>query len=209
MRRIVKLTGTNGSGKTSAVRSIIEMFPSSPITTLARRGGARPEDYLVQLPPTPIDSNRQLIVLGSYSNACGGCDAIQPYARIVEKLRAYTSDPKFKRASILMEGVMISGRGSIGDFFDTLSPRSWRVVYAVMDTPLELCIERVNKRRLARGVSEPVDTTNMTSKHRSRAVEQKKLAAAGFDSILIDHTKPTKHLLSLFGVNIAKEPRHG
>lgn len=204
MPTILKLTGTNGSGKSTVGRALLRLYGGNAeaLQTVVKRSGARDEDLLLH-----FGTGSKLIVLGPYETACGGCDAIQPYSRIIDKLREYTTSKYTKGAHIFMEGVMISGRGSIGEFFDSL-PKRYNVVYGVMDTPLAVCIERVNARRAARGVTEPVNPTNMTAKHRSRMTEQRSLLAKGFDSRLINHQTPVTDVLGIFGVSIRREPRH-
>jgi predicted kinase len=203
MPTIVKLTGTSGSGKSTIAHWLLKNYKHIPLGKRpTTRKVAKDEDYLIQLPQT----NTPLILLGNYDNQCGGCDGIQPYSRIVEKLLAITtSHPK---AHILMEGLLIRGYGSVGAFMDNL-PKRWKIIYATMDTPLEVCLERIKQRRAKKGVTEPLNPKNTEQKFKSGLSDFRTLSERGFECVWIDHKRPVKSVLSLYGVKLAKEPRHG
>lgn len=203
MPTIVKLTGTSGSGKSTIAHWLLQNYKHIPLNKRpTTRKVAKDEDYLIQLPQT----NVPLILLGNYDNQCGGCDGIQPYSRIVEKLVDITT--RFPKNHILMEGLLIRGYGSVGVFMDEL-PKKWRVVYATMDTPLETCLARIKQRRAKKGKTEPLNPKNTEQKFKSGLADFKTLTARGFECVWIDHKRPVKSVLALYGVKLAKEPRHG
>ena len=93
---ILRVAGTFGSGKTTAVRQ----FFSYPNDTLM--SGARIAGYRV----TPTQLKRPVYVIGKYDNTCGGTDAIKTQAEIAEKiLRAHPL------GHVLYEGALVSASG--------------------------------------------------------------------------------------------------
>lgn len=208
MPTIVKLTGTSGSGKSTIAHWMLGNLPSKPIGKRpTTRKVARDEDYEITLADGTLMKPRKIILLGNYDNQCGGCDGIQPYSRIVEKLQHYTSE--FPNHNILMEGLLIRGYGSVGAFIDTLNKRKWKMVYATMDTPLEVCLERIKQRRAKKGVTEPLNPKNTEQKFKSGLADFKTLSERGFTCVWIDHKRPVKSVLQLFDFALSREPRHG
>jgi thymidylate kinase len=70
-------------------------------------------------------------------------------------------------------------------------------VYAFLNTPLELCIERVKQRRLTAGNEKPFNPKNLVDKFDSVVNCYKNLRAAGYDVRLIDYTDPHPQLMSI------------
>lgn len=194
---IVNLRGTHGSGKSTVAQRILAKYPHTEYNPM---GARRPQGYLVNLP-----GNKTLAIAGPYATACGGCDAVQPYATVwplVERLAGEADH-------VLFEGALISTTyGSIGaaseDYGDD-------IVFAFMDTPLATCVDRVNQRRAARGVAALEDITNVESKWWTITRLRDKLTS-GTDKVpkrkvaVINHKEPTKAVLALLGVRITKEP---
>jgi hypothetical protein len=149
-----------------------------------------------------------LFIIGPYTSPCGGCDAITDYKNILPPLIS-----KYARlGDVLFEGLLISGGyGSVGRKLGELRD-TWKhkVVFALLDTPLETCLERVNARRRARGVMEPVNPVNTEQKYKAAHASQRKIAEEyGHECVMINHKRPVREVLSLFGVELKREPKHG
>jgi len=178
---ILRVAGTFGSGKTTAVRQ----FFSYPNDTLM--SGARIAGYRV----APIKLKRPVYVIGKYDNTCGGTDAIKTQAEIAEKiLRAHPL------GHVLYEGALVSASGLGGAVTQAVHPTGCDV-YAFLNTPLELCIERVKQRRLTAGNEKPFNPKNLVDKFDSVVNCYKNLRAAGYDVRLIDYTDPHPQLMSI------------
>lgn len=194
---LVKLAGTNGSGKSTVARTILRMYEATPWMTESRRSGER---TLINRMYTPVG---ELLILGSYATPCGGCDGVQPYARLSDLLTLCAA--KKPQAHVLMEGLLIAGYGSIGRLLETLP---YRAIFATMGTPLEVCKARVTHRRAARGQPPLTDLSNLEAKFRSCAVSHDRMTAQGVATALIDCEHPVRDLLRLYGIKLAREPHH-
>lgn len=130
-RIILKIHGCSGAGKTTAVRRYMESSEFRPILNV--RG--LPEAYVGPL---------GVRILGSYANTCGGVDTIGSAQEVMELLEKYAP-----LGSVIFEGLLQS------TYYGVLGQHSRqygnRYVYAFLDTPVELCLERVIARRAASG----------------------------------------------------------
>lgn len=199
---IVSIRGTHGSGKSTVVRKILDKYPHGEITEAAMTASGKPKTrtvgYVVQLTP-----EQQLLVVGPYHTACGGCDAVQPYSDIWEIV--YTYGLSMNR-HVLLEGALVSS--SYGTIGKNMSECSHDAVFAFLDTPLERCLERIKQRRAAKGNYEPLNPHNTAVKFENVARTKGQMAKLGSNVRIvdIDHTKPVQQVLKLFGVRINKEP---
>lgn len=195
MKKILKLAGTNGSGKSTVAHSLLRMYPHR--TLLEEKG--KPMLTLIELP-----RGCKLVLIGPYHTQCGGCDGIQPYSDNLRLLRmAVRLQPT---SDVLMEGLLIAGMGSLGKCM--LEVKTHSSVFATMDTPLEVCVDRVNQRRAARGKPPLESISNIEAKYRATQRSHLTLTEQGFTTQLISHKRPVRDVLSIFGVKLSREPRH-
>jgi hypothetical protein len=196
---VVSIRGTHGSGKSSIVKAILNKYRTDPMKQCTPAGARvkklKTFGYVVELP-----KGQTLFVVGSYENACGGCDGIQPYENIWPLINQGAIDCDH----VLFEGALVSSSyGSIGRFSEVYGDD---MVFAFLDTPLEKCLERIAARRAAKGDTRPVNPYNTASKFnsvdRSLTTIRDKFERR---TVVIDHTKATQQVLKLFGVSIRKE----
>lgn len=131
MSKIVKIHGCSGAGKTTAVREFMKANNPEPIYTPQRKI----EAYV-------CDGNTY--VLGSYENTCGGMDTVGSAQEVMALLDKYAS-----LGNVVFEGLLQSTYyGAMGTH-----SRQWGddYIYAFLDTPIELCLERVVARRAESG----------------------------------------------------------
>jgi ABC-type dipeptide/oligopeptide/nickel transport system ATPase component len=145
--------GTSGSGKTTIVRAIMAEAKAEPY----RFSEKKPLIYRGELLWTP------LYVLGSYASTCGGCDTIDSVHKVAAMLQELMGDPEPK--IVVYEGLMISHMiGTVGLVAKLYGDRH---VMGFLDTPLSVCLERVQQRRDARGTTKPFNPTNTIKDHAS------------------------------------------
>jgi hypothetical protein len=147
---IINIRGTHGSGKTYIVKQILERYGAEP-ESLNPKG--RPLNHVVEL----LDGSK-LYAVGDYTKACGGCDGIQPYSEIWPRIERLAT-----LGHVVFEGAMVSSSyGSIGRASEIFGDD---IVFAFLDTPLEVCLENIRKRREARGKLDPLNPRNTTNKY--------------------------------------------
>ncbi len=181
---ILRIAGTFGSGKTTAMRG----FFNYPHTVLM--SGKKIAGYQVDASSAGI--MQPIFVVGKYDNTCGGTDAIKTQAEIAEKiLKAHP------HGHVLYEGALVSASGLAGQVTQAVHPTGCDV-YAFLDTPQDLCVERVKGRRLAAGNDKEFDPKNLIDKFESVVNCYKNLRKEGtYDVRLIDHTDPHPKLVEI------------
>lgn len=187
---VIKLGGTNGSGKTSVARALLDKvgnpLPIGWEGTTSYRG---------------VIDHKYWMILGKYETACGGMDTISKkekrLALVLEathSLRGYSSDVVF------FEG-LITGKtyGAFGVMSEEQKAKGIHWIYAFMDTPFEVCVERVIQRRqtawAAKGkVREQLKdldaTRTMLPTYKSVQAVAKRAAAQGHAVLWLPHAQP-------------------
>lgn len=178
---IINIRGTHGSGKSTLVRSLLDRYGAS-----VDGSEKKPLGYRFQ----PEWLSKPVYVVGFYRTACGGCDLIHPYDRIWPRVAHYA-----ELGHVIFEGALISGNyGSIGRASERYGDQ---FVFAFMTTPLEVCIERVRRRRLAKGDTRPFNTKNTESKFNAIRSLIVKIRAMGRRVAMLDYRRPIPQLLGL------------
>lgn len=149
---IIQIRGTSGSGKTTVMKQVMaELHPWSP----AYKEGRKKPLYYHSAAVRGID----VIALGHYEAACGGCDTIGSAAAVyalIDELSNDPRDPQDTKLVILAEGLLLSEDVKWSKQLNDL-----RIIY--LTTPLEQCIEQIKGRRAEAGNDKPLNVTN-TSK---------------------------------------------
>lgn len=179
---IFNLRATHGAGKSTVITDLLKKYPNTPISP-SKTG--RPEGYKVTIP----ELSKPLYVVGPYATACGGCDAIQPYDLIWPRVVAYA-----KKGHVLFEGALVSS--SVGEIGRSMAARKDCVV-GFLDTPLEVCLARIGKRREARGDVRPLNPHNTTVKRIAVERSRPKLEALGLRCVTIKYKQATKKVLEV------------
>lgn len=147
---IVKLHGNSGSGKTTLARMLMRM---GDVKSLGNP--KRPEAYQINIP----NWSDFLFILGPYTNTCGGLDSIGTWREAADLLHRYQS-----QGHVFYEGLLASTYyGSFGKETERYGDEH---IFAFMDTPLELCIQRIKARRLAAGNTKPLNEDNTRNREK-------------------------------------------
>jgi hypothetical protein len=141
-----------------------------------------------------------IFVLGKYKSACGGLDSSFSYGGAADDL-LLCIDKLAGKGHVLCEGVIaITSYGfkRITRFADKQRKKGNRMIFARIDTPAELCIERVKQRRLEAGNRKPFNPNKLLHKYESILKSQEKLREAGYDARILTHEEPLQTLLRWF-----------
>lgn len=190
---ILNIRGTNGSGKSTAVRLLMERLgkPTRKIGFDNKEAG-----YFWKLPDTSLS------VLGKYTTACGGLDASFSHPGAADDV-IFCLNELVRDGNVVAEGVVAMGSYGIGRlqrFAENQKSLGNNVIFALMDTPLETCIARCQQRRAEKAAAKgkepkPLDPTNLKSKWDSNHKDLAKLKTLGLDTRLIPHLDPLPSLV--------------
>jgi len=143
---LIKIHGTSGAGKTTAVRDVMEY---STETIPLGLNPKRPEAYKLTLPGIIFP----VYVLGPYENTCGGMDGVATQRDQIELIERYAAC-----GNVIYEGLLMSTfYGGLGMAMEKYGRKH---IWAFLDTPIEVCIERIKARRLAAGNLKPLNEAN-------------------------------------------------
>lgn len=161
MSKIINIRGCNGSGKTTLVRGLLDYVNEAVFV-------AGIPAYKVQF-RQPADT---MAILGSYENTCGGMDTVKT------QLAARTAVEEAAAAyhATVFEGILISTiYGPWAEVAQRLMDTGHEYVWAFLDTPLDVCLERI----YARNGGKPINEQLVRDKHRTIERVMNKADAAG------------------------------
>jgi thymidylate kinase len=184
---IVKLHGNSGSGKTTLARMLMNLG----VTQAMGGKPTRPDSYRVLL-PDEYGIDQPIFILGPYTATCGGLDSVGSWAEVSQLVETYAD-----QGHILMEGLLSSTYyGGLGQFLDKYRPN---IIFAFMDTPLEVCIDRVKTRRANAGNTKPFNEENTRNREKPIQNVRIKVEALGHRVEVIRHDDhPLNQLLEMY-----------
>ena len=138
---ILNIRGTHGSGKSWLVHQLLSEG-SEPIA----------DDYGNCLGYELPWCNGS--VVGRYTNVCGGCDGIKTADEVVARVKRFNQEYEH----VVFEGILVSHTFKR---YSDLAKELDDYWFLFLDTPLEVCIARVEARRKARGCTKPLDPKNI------------------------------------------------
>lgn len=186
MNKIVNIRGTSGSGKSTIARTFLDHLPHEPLPDST----GKVKGYKVDA--TAAGLAQPLFIVGRYESACGGGDTLRN-----EEEAAHLCATAQEQGHVLLERMLTSGSGPKGLFASTFLGTG-KITYAVLDTPLDVCLERVMARRTERGDERPFNSENTKNKHVQTHRAAQKLKDVGEDVRLIDHTDAFKAVLGIY-----------
>lgn len=141
---VIDIRGTHGSGKSYIVHQLLGAFPGTPI----------------------LDDDEQIIgyyledietaVVGKYTTDCGGCDGIKTADEVVRRVKLFHGSEGVK--NVVLEGILVSHTFAR---YSALAKGLEDYRFLFLDTPMEVCIARVQSRRLARANRKPFNPRNL------------------------------------------------
>lgn len=190
MNTIVAIKGTNGSGKSTAVRLLLEHLGKQAKLRFNNEEAGYRCAY----------GDRSLFVLGKYRTACGGLDSSFSYGGAADDL-LLCIDTLAGKGHVVCEGVIAItsyGYKRITRFADKQRKKGNRMIFARIDTPADICVARVRQRRLEAGNVTAFNPEGLLRKYESVLKSQEKLKQAGYDTSILSHEEPLQMLLRWF-----------
>ena len=197
MTIVVKLGGTNGSGKTSVAKALLNMMKDKYATDSKDVDHNLPAPCKVAYYTGRLD-RKMWSVLGDYRNVCGGMDTISDKLERLKLVR-YVAE---KHADVTFFEGLITGKtyGAFGAMSEEPQHKG-RWIYAFMDTPFEVCVERVKARRYAaaraKGLPQPplLDAERtMRPTYKSVQAVAKRAAVQGHKVVWLPHKLKPEHI---------------
>ena len=184
-KKIVLIRGTSGSGKTTAAREFLNRYPHEEVLD----GNGKVAAYKID-----AGLKHPVYLIGKYSNVCGGLDGVQTQLEAGNRAVYFSNK---MNGHVIGEGLLQSAAGPAGALTKAVYENG-NAVFGIMDTPLEVCIERVKARRLARGDEREFNPKNTNDKWTQTMSTAKTLAGLGYDVRPIRHTSAFEDVLAIF-----------
>ena len=186
---IINLRGTSGSGKTTVIRELMQLY--TPVSVIERTETGCPLVYQLSGSISPV------YVLGSYENVCGGCDVVENYTVVIPQLIA----KYMVSGHVLFEGLLVSGAfGATGACLSKLA-KGVCVVVAFLDTPLSICLDRVKNRRVQRGAQKVFNPANTIQKFNQIVAVKRMFRGTDVRVVDVDHREALQHIVQLLEEN--------
>lgn len=185
---ILNIRGTSGSGKSWIVYELMKLCGATE--QLHDADGA---DHGKVIGYSLFDN--KLGVVGRYETACGGCDTIKTQDEIRSRVEIFAT----LHDHVLFEGLLVSQ--IYQRYADMAREHGEEFKFLCLDTPLDVCIARVEVRRLVAGNSKPFNPNNsLTPKWHSCQTNYQKALKDGLNPIWLDHRDPLAQIRELLNL---------
>lgn len=182
---ILDIRGTHGSGKSWLVHKLLKSIPS--------------QDYKENGITIGYQSG-PIAVVGKYDRVCGGCDGIKTADEVVRRVKLFNR----KGINVVLEGILVAHTfkryaelaNELGDYH-----------FLFLDTPEDVCIQRVIDRRRKAGNTKPFNPANLKKDYEQIWVRTKaKCEEAGLNVHVLRYDRAwkdfTKVLKAVTGIKL-------
>jgi len=193
MNHIINIRGTNGSGKTTAVRSIMNYLKHYKNTETSN-------GVFLHVYHTPL--GEPVAFVGKYEGAVsGGVDRVKHVRDVVPACAEV-----IPFGHIVMEGLLMSGLQQLTkDIADACT--GYGDFHALtLDTPRAQCVAQTVNRRALAGNDKPFDPTkSLIPKYRAVELAHMKMQSWGMDARLVSQRDAVSLALGFLGVNVTPQ----
>ena len=188
MNHIINIRGTNGAGKTTVVRRIMDHLTYYKDYTTTN--GVFTHLFTVPGLEKPV------AFIGKYEGAVtGGVDRVKNVRDVVEAAREIAPF-----ADIVMEGLLLSGLQQLTKDIADACVGSAQFHAFTLDTPKEKCIQQTMNRRALAGNEKPFDPgKSLLPKYRAVELAHAKMQTWGMDARLLTQRDALIQSLTLLG----------
>jgi hypothetical protein len=175
-RTIINIRGCNGSGKTTLVKKFIKTMGAKPLYFPDKE---KIQGYQVFFEP-------EVYVLGRYEKRLDGCDTYGTIEAVAQGVRDFAD-----KGNVLFEGILVSILTKPWIKLAQSLPNT-HFIFATLDTPADLCVERVRDRRKKMGIKGHYNPKNLLNKYKAVWHAHEVLKAAGMDArkLRYDYARP-------------------
>lgn len=180
MTIVVDIRGTHGSGKSYIPKELLRLYAHRQIvgTPLTYEGKQTLLGY--EIPEL------NLRILGKYHNACGGCDGIRTQDEIRARVEAWRGTH-----NVMLEGILVAH--TYAKWAQFAKGKNWWFFF--LDTPLPVCIARVDYRRQNKGQEPLADPRNIIRDHKRINSLHQKFTDDGLGALWLDYKDPVNSIL--------------
>lgn len=183
---IINIRGTNGSGKTTLARAFQE--PGARVVDLAQYSKPTKSEPDRKLWSTGVLSEvpglGKVICVGPYHTPTGGMDALPSFDVNQDAINAAAR----MADHVICEGVLASTvAGSWLKFFSQFDYPDHEPVIAYLDTPVDVCLQRIRERQARAGKVREIKEDQVRDKVRAINATRAKFDAAGIRTIDLPH----------------------
>lgn len=191
---LLQLRGTSGSGKTTAMKALMDEIDAKPI--MFNEKGTKATVYRGAFDEY---DDVKVYVLGDYSphRSAGGCDTIPTVQEVIDLIEKLSKPGTL----IVFEGLLLAHSwGAMGEYaHEKYGPR---YLNAFLDTPVETCLERVVQRRASKGRDTEGDRAekiekNVRADYYRVELCYERVVARGGKRVDIDHKAAKKDFVKL------------
>lgn len=207
---IIQIRGTSGSGKSTAVRTILNLAVEEaaltgrlgPQRVMAEPGWDAKNPTKKRRAPLmyrfPL-AGEAVSVIGSYENDCGGCDGLPNYETTFGLVRGEHSAGRH----VIFEGLLLAhDKKQVTALAEWVNIRSQIAVIELTES-LEACLDAVRARRAAKGASPDFNTENTVRRHKEVIHACKVLEERGLPVYRTSRAECVPKILELMGVKLA------
>jgi predicted kinase len=189
---ILNIRGTSGSGKSTLTRLLMEETKARELrrTVKDARGKEREKIFGYE----GVLDGKPVFFVGPYTSPCGGCDAVKTQDEVCDLVETFARQVE-QGGHVVFEGLLVSGGFQrYVDLARKLSNHKW--LFAFMDTPVDVCLRRIQNRRQARGDERPFNPENTIGRHASVNKLLPRFRAEGFRAEHVPHGEPLPAVLA-------------
>lgn len=209
-RTLFQILGTNGSGKSTIPKGLVQRdteayLLETEFAWLAGNMGKGFELSTKRCAFATVLPNLGLILIGDYTPGTNiaGCDTLVR-ATMEQSLDYILNDDSYKDFQIMMEGVVLS---SSRWHIDRFKAAGMVPHMLFMDTPLDVCMERLVKRNAERGKTPNVKNVESKWEETRLKAERCEQGTHGYDgvkAIWVDHSMSIHDTVEWFINNYLK-----
>ncbi len=193
---LVNIRGCNGAGKSTIPMSMMD-DPNMFVEELKYSDGKR-------IGAITVFPSYGWVALGTYFNKTGGLDGIRNME--CTKVTLYAALGLYPEYDIIMEGILCSTVfSSYSDMFNEVEELTDRQIMVLsLLPPLEVCLERIQKRNGGKPIKEDL----VAGKRESVARSHERFKQEGFTCIRVDSSRvPKEQMLNSFFKTVNKHRR--